>query len=336
MFLRYPLRQLIDVSEENNLLIIQTFVPLRGTAVDIDLNAIWQENGTTVAGGNGWGNQSNQLYQPWGLFLDDSETIYVADSQNHRIMAWTSDATSGEVVAGGNGRGNGSHQLSYPRDLVVDKVTDSFIIADFGNKRVVWWPRQNGTHGETILSEIDCLGLTMDENGSLYVAQYEKHEVRQYRRGESNGTKVAGGNGGGSRTDQLNGPRYIFVYRDGSLYVSDWGNHRVMKWAEGATHGTVVAGGQGYGSNLTELSYAHGVVVDQLATVYVADQLNHRIMRWPKGNTQGNAIIGGNGRGGQPNQLHEPAGLSFDQYGNLYVVDFVNHRVQKFNLTSNF
>ena len=73
----------------------------------------------------------------------------------------------------------------------------------------------------------------------------EKHEVRRYRRGESQGTVVAGGNGNGNRLNQLSYPQYVFVDRDHSVYVSDYGNNRVMKWMEGAKEGIVVAGGQG-------------------------------------------------------------------------------------------
>ena len=65
------------------------------------------------------------------------------------------------------------------------------------------------------------VGLTMDENGSLYIIDREKHEVRRYRRGESQGTVVAGGNGKGNRLDQLSSPEHVFVDRDHSVYVSD-------------------------------------------------------------------------------------------------------------------
>jgi sugar lactone lactonase YvrE len=266
------------------------------------------------------------------LYVDDDQTIYVADQSNHRILEWKWGATSGQVVAGGNGQGNGAHQLSNPYDVIVDKERDSLIICDSSNARVVRWPRRNGTSGETIISNINCVGLTMDENGSLYVPNYTKDEVRRYRRGESQGTVVAGGNGSGNRLDQLSDPLYVFVDRDHSVYVSDEGNDRVMKWVEGAKQGIVVAGDQGRGNSLTQLSYPYGVVVDQLGTVYVADCENDRIMRWVKGATQGNVIVGGNGRGGQSNQLNGPFGLSFDRHGNLYVVEWGNHRVQKFNI----
>ncbi len=307
-------------------------VPLRAPAIDIQPNATWQQNGLTVAGENGLGNGSNQLSFTYGLYVDDDQTLYVADDQNHRIVEWKSGATSGQVVAGGNGRGSGAHQLSYPQDVIVDKERDSLIICDYLNRRVVRWPRRNGTSGGTIISNIDCVGLTMDETGSLYVTDDEKHEVRRHRREESEGTVVAGGNGDGIGLDQLSYPRYVFVDRDHSMYVSDQKNHRVMKWVEGAKQAIVVAGGQGQGNALTKLDSPHGVVVDQLGNVYVAEFGNHRIMRWAKGATEGRVIVGGNGRGGQSNQLNAPAGLSFDRHGNLYVGDQGNYRVQKFNI----
>ncbi|CAF4546809.1 unnamed protein product [Rotaria sp. Silwood2] len=208
-------------------------------------------NGITVAGGNRQGNGINQLSYPWGLYVDDDQNVYVADQWNHRIVEWKWGATSGQVVAGGNGQGSGAHQLSYPLDVIVDKERDSLIICDGSNNRVVRWPHRNGTSGETIISNIDCWGLTIDENGSLYVTDIGKDEVRRYRRGESQGTVVAGGNGRGNRLDQLSFPAYVFVDRDHSVYVSDWGNDRVMKWVEGAKQGIVVAGGQGQGNGLT-------------------------------------------------------------------------------------
>ncbi|CAF4727750.1 unnamed protein product, partial [Rotaria sp. Silwood2] len=235
---------------------------------------------------------------------DDDQTVYVADRSNHRIVEWKWGATSGQVVAGGNGQGSGAHQLSGPLDVIVDKERDSLVICDYSNRRVVRWPRRNGTSGETIISNIDCVDLTMDENGSLYVTDFGKDEVRRYRRGESQGTVVSGGNGSGNRLDQLSSPHYVFVDRDHSVYVSEEGNNRVMKWVEGAKQGIVVAGGQGKGNGLTQLYYPQGVVVNQLGTVYVADGWNDRIMRWPKGATQGSAIVDGHCTEEQSNQLN--------------------------------
>ncbi len=293
------------------------------------------QNGITVAGGNGWGPRLNQLFWSWGMYVDDNQNVYVADRLNHRIMEWKSGATSGRVVAGGNGAGIRNDQLNYPTNVIVDKQNDCLFICDRTNKRIVRWPRQNGTSGETIISNICCWDLTIDNEGYLYVSDVSKHEVRRYKIGDTNGIIVAGGNGQGNRLDQLSQPYYIFVDQDHSVYVSEYANHRVMKWMKGAKEGIVVAGGHDQGNSLTQLSYPYGIIVDQLGSVYVADYNNHRVMRWPRGATQGSVVVGGNGLGGEANQLNYPISLAFDRQNNLYVVDNNNHRVQKFNIERN-
>ncbi len=295
----------------------------------------WAQNGITVAGGNGEGNGLNQLASPVGIYVNDDQTIYIADQWNHRIVEWKRGATSGKVVAGGNGKGNRTDQFNQVTDVVLDKKTNSLIICDLGNRRVVQWPLHNGVSGQTIISDIDCSRLMMDNDGYLYVSDGEKHEVRRWKIGDTSGIVVAGRNKQGNRLNQLNDSSFIFIDNDHSVYVSDWGNDRVMKWPKDAREGIVVAGGQGEGSDLKQLSGPQGVIVDQLGSVFVADWRNHRVMRWCKGANEGNLVVGGNGQGEGPNQLNGPQGLSFDRQGNLYVVDQWNNRVQKFNIDSN-
>ncbi|CAF3980114.1 unnamed protein product [Adineta steineri] len=297
---------------------------------NISTNAKWTQYGVTVAGGHGPGDSLNQLSTPSNIYIDENRTMYITD--NNRVLEWKCDATSGEVMAGGNGKGNRADQLNGPSDLFVDKSTDSMIICDWGNKRVMRWPYRNGTSGETILSNFMCSRLTMDDQGALYVSDYGKGEVRRYRTGDVYGEVVAGGNGHGNNLNQLHWPASVFVDRDRAVYVSEINNHRVVKWNENAQVGTVVAAGCGPGNNLTQLHSPRGIIVDQLGSLYVADCLNHRIMRWCKGKTEGDVIVGGNGQGNRADQLSIPAALSFDQDGNLYVVDTENHRVQRFNI----
>ncbi|CAF1621811.1 unnamed protein product, partial [Rotaria magnacalcarata] len=151
-------------------------------------------------------------------------------------MQWKNgDTTNGQVVAGGNGHGNGLNQLYLPTDVLIDKETDSLIICDTGNQRVVRWSRRSGTtQGEILINNIECNGVAMDEQRYLYVSDYGKHEVRRYKFGENIGTLVAGGNGQGVGLNQLNSPRYIFVDRQQNVYVSDLYNNRVMRWNKGA------------------------------------------------------------------------------------------------------
>ncbi|CAF5001713.1 unnamed protein product, partial [Rotaria sp. Silwood1] len=210
-------------------------------------NAKWAQNGVTVAGGYGKGSALNQLSDPRGIFVDDAMTIFIADWGNHRIMSWKAGAMVGQVVAGGNGPGDGTHQLNHPFDVIVDKTTDSLIISDNNNRRVVQWPLQNGNHHEIMITNIQATGLTIDDNDQLYVADWEKHEVRRYQCGDTKGTIVAGGNEYGERLDQLSSPCCIFIDREHSVYVSQLQDCRVVKWQQDATQGTIVAGGQGEG-----------------------------------------------------------------------------------------
>ncbi|CAF3715770.1 unnamed protein product [Rotaria sp. Silwood1] len=300
---------------------------------NIPIDAQWSQNGKTVAGDNGCGNATNQLADPGGLFVDDDQTMIIADFWNDRIVQWKMGDTNGQVVAGGKGQGKRLDQLNEPINVLIDKETDSLIICDCRNRRVVRWSRRSGTtQGEILIDNIVCRGLFMDDQRYLYVSDVEKHEVSRYQIGDKNGIIVAGGNGKGAGLNQLNFPAYIFVDQQQTVYVSDNNNHRVIKWNKGAKEGTVVAGGQDKGNALTQLSNPTGLFVDTLGTLYVADNVNHRVMRWPKGAKQGTVIVGGNGEGAGANQFQYLRGLSFDRQGNLYVIDFYNNRVQFFSI----
>ncbi|CAF4428099.1 unnamed protein product, partial [Rotaria magnacalcarata] len=92
--------------------------------VNIPANANWAQNGVTIAGGNGQGGATSQLYYPYGLVVDGDQTVVIADFGNNRIMQWKNgDTTNGQVVAGGKGAGNGLNQLNGPTDVLIDKET---------------------------------------------------------------------------------------------------------------------------------------------------------------------------------------------------------------------
>ena len=245
----------------------------------LSTNARWSQNGMTVAGGNGDGNAVNQLDWPRGLDIDDdNQSIVIADCENHRIVEWKIGASHGKVIAGGQGYGNRLDQLNWPTDVLIDKETNSLLIADAGNGRVLRWSRrQETTHGEVILDNVVCEGLAIDHQRYLYVSDTEKHEVRRFTIGDKNGIVVAGGNGKGNQLNQLNCPTYLFIDEEQAVYVSDRNNDRVMKWNKGAKEGIIVAGGQGKGSALTQSSHPYGLFVVTSGTIYVIDARTDRI-----------------------------------------------------------
>jgi sugar lactone lactonase YvrE len=119
------------------------------------------------------------------------------------------------------------NQLNQPIDVILDKEKNNLIICDYENRRVVRWSLQNSTRGETIISDIDCEGLTIDSDGYLYVCNRLEHEVRGWKIGKNNGTLVAGGNG--NNLNQFDQPTFILIDEDHSIYVSDCFNYRAVK-----------------------------------------------------------------------------------------------------------
>ncbi|CAF4653196.1 unnamed protein product [Rotaria socialis] len=76
----YPILRVRWVSDTNRVL------PTPLCSAHINFNSTWKRNGVTVAGGNGPGTGTNQLNVPHGLFLDNDQTLYIAEWSNHRIV----------------------------------------------------------------------------------------------------------------------------------------------------------------------------------------------------------------------------------------------------------
>ncbi|CAF1490174.1 unnamed protein product [Adineta steineri] len=146
----------------------------------------YNNEGIVVAGGNGKGNELNQLSSPTFIFVDEDQSIYVSDRYNHRVMKWRKDAKEGTVVAGGNGQGRNLNQLSYPRGVIVDDL-DQIYVADSSNNRIMRWC-EGKEEGEIVVGgkgEGDQLnrpmGLSFDDEGNLYVADYENHRIEKFK-----------------------------------------------------------------------------------------------------------------------------------------------------------
>ena len=290
----------------------------------------------TIAGGYR-GTMTHEFQSPNGLAIDENQTLYIADCNNHRIIAWKRNATAGEVLVSGKNDHYQFNQLYYPTAVIFDQETNSLLICDDGNRRVMRYSLHavnNTTPDDEIklvIANIDCGGLALDSNGSLYVSDYAKHEVRRYdKNGDTNGIQVAGSNQSGQNLHELNEPSYLFVDGQANLYVSDTGNHRVMKWMHESTSGIIVAGGHGNGNSLKQLSYPRGIVVDQEEDVYVVDSLNNRIVRWEKQANQGMLIDGGDRTEKADKNLNEPDGLCVDRHAAFYVADKNNNRIKLF------
>lgn len=145
-------------------------------------------NEIMVAGGNGEGAGLNQLNLPTFVFVDQQQTVYVSDFNNHRVMKWSKDAKEGIHIAGGQGNGKTLTHLSCPQGLFVDTSGDLYV-ADSANHRITRWlqgAKQGavvvGGHGEGVgVNQFKYLrGLFFDRRGNLYVVDNENGRVQRF------------------------------------------------------------------------------------------------------------------------------------------------------------
>ena len=226
-----------------------------------------------MAGGNGAGSELNQLQYPSGIFLDDDSNLYIADAFNHRVVKWNYGSSVGQVVAGGNDLGNQSNQFRYPNSVAVDKNGTMFI-CDEGNKRLQKWEKDD-SKGETLVSNISCFGMYVDDQNLLYYSVVDEHKIVSWPENKV----IAGGNGEGDQLNQLSYPLNFFIKNHKSIFIADGDNHRIVEWIIGEKQGTIRAGGNGPGHKLNQFYQPMSVIVDQLDTLYIADYDNDRISR---------------------------------------------------------
>jgi DNA-binding beta-propeller fold protein YncE len=145
-------------------------------------------NGIIVAGGNGKGHSLNQLNRPTFICVDDEQSIYISDSDNHRVIKWKKDAREGIIVAGGNGPGHGLHQISSPQGIVLDSYGQIYVV-DYDNNRVMQW-YEGINEGLIIIGEDDQgkqlldepRGLALDLHGNIYVGDIGNDRILKFER----------------------------------------------------------------------------------------------------------------------------------------------------------
>ena len=149
---------------------------------------IGEKQGVLVAGGNGCGNNLNQLNTPQWIYIDQDDTLYVSDCLNHRVMKWTKGAKTGIVVAGGHGEGIGLNQLAGPQGIFVDKL-GTLYIADGRNGRIMRWAKDakegsiiagGNSKGNQPNQLSRPIGLLFDEENNIYVTDRYNHRVQKF------------------------------------------------------------------------------------------------------------------------------------------------------------
>jgi sugar lactone lactonase YvrE len=144
--------------------------------------------GQIVAGGNGQGHALNQLRDPVHVFVDQDQSVFVADSSNGRVVQWMTVSKEGIVVAGENRKETDANQLNRPTAVIVDR-SGTVYVADYDNHRVVRFPK-GSTSGNVIMTEQGMgsgipqlpypYDLAFDRQGNLYVTELLNNRIRRF------------------------------------------------------------------------------------------------------------------------------------------------------------
>ena len=190
------------------------------------------------------GSSNNQLRTPCDCAFDShSDTLYIADTMNHRIVQYPKNASLGTVVAGDNGGGHGITQLNAPKGIYFDSLSNGLYIANTNSHNVVRWLLNasswtlvagniNGLSGSTSTELSNPLSVVLDSAGNIYVADRDNHRIQLYLRDNTNGTTVVGVAGvSGNDSVLLNSPSSVVVDTQFNIYVADSSNFRVQKFS---------------------------------------------------------------------------------------------------------
>lgn len=210
-------------------------------------------------------------------------------------------------------------------------------------------------------------GVSMDREGSVYVADANNHCIRRVTAG-GQVTTLAGSSEGTYRDGRgaeagFNQPAGVDVGEDGNIYVADYQNGKVRRISPDGYVATVAGGdfarprdvayhrgdlfvsesdagwvrrvNQATGEStvaIAGLTEPWGVDVDVDGNLYVADYGKQRIVKLaPSGKR---SVFGSGNYGVQDGPARKatfgrPAGVDVDPVGNVYVADKGTHRIRR-------
>ena len=202
---------------------------------------------------------------PYGIAVDSSGNIYVADSNNHRVQKFDSSGTYLSQF-GSFGTGDGQFNLAYGLDI--DSLGNIYV-TDALNNRIQKFD-SNGTY----LSQFGSSGtgdgqfatptdVQIDSLGNIYVVDANNHRIQKF---DSNGTYLSQFGSSGTGNGQFNTPIGIDFDSLGNIYVTDGLNQRLQKFDSSGVHIlTFGVGGFGAGG-------PSGIYIDSEDNIFVVDR----------------------------------------------------------------
>ncbi|WP_411031834.1 SBBP repeat-containing protein [Spongiimicrobium sp. 3-5] len=241
---------------------------------------------------------SARFAAPWDGVFDQEGNLYVTDRGNYRI-----------------------------RKITPHKEVSTFVGSTRGFE-----------DGNATAAKFDYpTGITIDEDGNLYVTDASRHSIRKITP-EGMVTTLAG-NGSEGDADgvganaQFRWPQGI-TYGNGYLYVADMDNSSIRKVGLDGTV-TTLAGGtigdlDGHGVN-ARFKYPQGIATDSQGNIYVVDSSNNKIKKiTPDGmvtTIAGSSVGYEDGISGEA-RFNYPIGIAIDTNNTIFIGDSDNFKIR--------
>lgn len=247
-----------------------------------------------------------QFWAPFGIAVDSSNNVYVADTGNNTIRKINSAGVVSTLagLAGHPGSTDGARSYARfrnPWNLAVDS-SGNVIVADMSNDTI---------------RKITPTGAVTTLAGQA---------------GESGNTDGLG------NTARFYDPFAVAVDASGNIYVSDSANNTIRKIAPAGTVMTLagLAGNVGNTDGNTGSARfwnPQGLAVDDVGNIYVADTGNNTVRKITSTGIVStlSEVAGTNSVPGESAdvQLNSPGGVAVDKVGNIYVADTNDHCIRK-------
>jgi len=293
---------------------------------------------TTLAGnrlerradGTGTGNPPS-FNNPWGVAVDTSGNMFIADLANNVIRKMTPDGVVTTIAGSGNSGfadGIGRNASFYsPHDLTVDTSGNLFVVDTINNrirKIVISTGLVTTLAGNGVVSYADGPGTTasfkyprgicIDRNGNLFIADTDSHRIRRIiistgvvstLAGTALGIGTSGSTDGTGTSASFNSPFGVAIDVSGNLFVADTYNQRIRKIT--FPNGLIPAGGVvttiagqaniGFADGTGAAALFHyptGVTVDATGNLFICDKDNNRIRKMTPGGVV--TTVAGNGQ----------------------------------------
>jgi NHL repeat-containing protein len=262
-----------------------------------------------------------------------SETIYVLDTDNHRVQTF-----NGKGVY----RSHFGHSFDLPVGIALDSVSNVYVkdgnlncradkFDSTGKYILQFGVCSHGTIGRRIFDNTGKAATTAA--GNVWITSPDYYYMQEFD-GTGKFLKIVcmanvGVTNCPSATNFEVQPRGIALDASGNIYVTNvypsQGGFNVVKFdSRGKYLATIGSAGNGNG----QFNDPEDVAIDSGGNIYVADSGNNRVQKFDNdGIYQSQFGSRGSGNG----QFAYPVGIAFGTNGTIYVTDVGNNRVQRFD-----